>query len=121
MPESPGTPWLDDDYRCRYWTGHDNFLYSDELPGGLAVPCFPNAVRLFMASRVHVFDAPMTASCGEAAMPSWDQSKRKLRARALSPRRTLSPARTACQAPSDARAGGENSAACSPVEILSVQ
>ena len=44
MPDSPDKPWLDDEHRCRYWTGHDNFLYSDELPGGLAVQRFPNAV-----------------------------------------------------------------------------
>ena len=43
MPEHPGAPRLDDDYRCRYWTGHDNFLYSDEMPGGLAAQCMQTA------------------------------------------------------------------------------
>ena len=55
MPESPGMPWLDDDYRCRYWTGPDHFLYSDELPGGqqcsVLVHCFPNAVGLLQAKH----------------------------------------------------------------------
>ena len=37
MPEPPGTPWVDEEYCSRYFTGGDNFFYSDEMPGGNAL------------------------------------------------------------------------------------
>jgi len=37
VPEPPGTPWVDEEYCSRYFTGGDNFFYSDEMPGGDAL------------------------------------------------------------------------------------
>ena len=50
MPEPPGTAWVDEEYQCRFFTGGDNFFFSDEMPGG--PHC--STVRVFrMSSCVH--------------------------------------------------------------------
>ena len=50
VPEPPGTAWADEECQCRFFTGGDNFFFSDEMPGG--PHC--SIVRVFrMSSCVH--------------------------------------------------------------------
>ena len=89
VPEPPGTAWVDEAYQCRFFTGGDNFFYSDEMPGG---PHTSLSHRQQCASHGQKC-ASHGQPCGEAELACWDHWKKNRRPRVLSPPRTVTPHR----------------------------
>ena len=68
VPEPPGTAWVDEECQCRFFTGGDNFFFSDEMPGG--PHC--SIVRVFrMASSMHRMARSVHRMASRVARRSW--------------------------------------------------